>query len=443
MPSALLRLRAKTGLERGVDQIISRRNFRLRSSTQETSVPRTLYDDQGQFSGGARYSCRPLAASSVSSSQPLPSGWSERDGMLQSGGETLSNMLSYHSTDLVGYVSKMPWEAYSQRALLTLHEEPQRPDVLNVTQPTRNSSKSIERQPVSRQNSNTESTWNTIESTFPSRETSFPADSARLKSTSTSPKPTENLTTDDFNSHEATYTTPQSKQMPFLPSHISTEDISSESLPLAAIQFQTHLKSKAPSSSLTFIHETAEHRIHKPDAGRNRRQSCGSHNRIRHKKTLPQASSASSSSSVISHTSDGSPIADFAQSLPHYITPPPLSRSLHQTVPMPHPMPDCSPSIWTYLSRSVTSGPKGVALARLEDVLSEDVPIRALLYGWDALGRLSPFWRIIRELDDSGLYKIGAVERFAIFRLMHLNLRYASEPTPERAATRPAFMNAT
>ena len=110
---------------------------------------------------------------------------------------------------------------------------------------------------------------------------------------------------------------------------------------------------------------------------------------------------------------------------------------------MPHPMPDCSPSIWTYLSRSVTSGPKGVALARLEDVLSEDVPIRALLYGWDALGRLSPFWRIIRELDDSGLYKIGAVERFAIFRLMHLNLRYASEPTPERAATRPAFMNAT
>ncbi|KAH6675803.1 hypothetical protein B0J14DRAFT_587348, partial [Halenospora varia] len=103
-----------------------------------------------------------------------------------------------------------------------------------------------------------------------------------------------------------------------------------------------------------------------------------------------------------------------------------------------------SPCTWQMASQSLIVGPKGRDIARLEDCLGEDVPIRAVLFGWDALGELRelpPFWRNIRQLDEKLLFDVNTVERLAIFRIMHLLMRFHCDPSSERAAKLPPFFN--
>lgn len=446
MPSSTNETRMKTELEREVDQIISRRNFRLRPSTEETKIPSNLYDDQGQFSSASKHTRPPPPASSfelIPRTQVVGNGFPKRGQISRFNAISVepqsTTLPDQFIEDVLGLPrTDIPWPTRTQRALRALHAEPGEPDTFP---PIRSSSEAIDRLSLTQHHIDEDSARRDVESSHFSINTSATTDPASITPTSLPPQPDLSFASTYFVSSGSQDTTSQSKKLPPVAASLATEDSSPESFLLTAIPCQSHLESKATYSSLTFIYETAEHRVTKPKERRGKHHKYSKSPQTRRKKSFSQRSSSSSSGT--SHTNNLSPIAEFTQPLPRYITPPPLSRSLHQTVPMPHPMPDCSPSIWTYLSRSVTSGPKGAALARLEDVLSEDVPIRALLHGWDALGRLSPFWRIIRQLDDSGLFRIGAVERFAIFRLMHLNLRYASEPTPERAATRPSFMNAT
>lgn len=87
-------------------------------------------------------------------------------------------------------------------------------------------------------------------------------------------------------------------------------------------------------------------------------------------------------------------------------------------------------------------GPKGAELARLEDCLSEDTLVRAIMFGWDSIGEsceLSPFWRIIRQLDENFFRLFGPIERMASFKIMHTLLKFHSDPTVQRAATLPNF----
>ncbi|KAE9372563.1 hypothetical protein N431DRAFT_558371 [Stipitochalara longipes BDJ] len=99
---------------------------------------------------------------------------------------------------------------------------------------------------------------------------------------------------------------------------------------------------------------------------------------------------------------------------------------------------------WKIASQSIVKAPKGPELARLEDCLSEDIAIRAVLNGWDSIGErweLPPFWRVIRVLDEVIFGKFNPVVRLASLRVVHLLMRYHSDPSPERAKNMPKFYN--
>jgi hypothetical protein len=106
--------------------------------------------------------------------------------------------------------------------------------------------------------------------------------------------------------------------------------------------------------------------------------------------------------------------------------------------------PDEGVERWLVASKVLSRQPKGCRLSELEDCLSEDIPIRAVLYGWGALGgiqELSPFWRILRYLDEVcwGGYDRDCVERLAVLRLSHLLMRFFSDRSDKRAADLPPF----
>jgi hypothetical protein len=76
------------------------------------------------------------------------------------------------------------------------------------------------------------------------------------------------------------------------------------------------------------------------------------------------------------------------------------------------------------------------------DVMCDDVPIRALLEGWDAVaarGPLHPSWQIIRRIDETLFGMCADVERLAIMRAMHTLLQFHTASTQERYAKLPPW----
>lgn len=99
---------------------------------------------------------------------------------------------------------------------------------------------------------------------------------------------------------------------------------------------------------------------------------------------------------------------------------------------------------WKMASQSIVEAPKGRELALLEDCLSEDIAIRAAIDGWDSMGErweLPPFWRVIRVMDELIFGKFNPVVRLASLIVVHLLMRYHSDPSPERAKNMPKFYN--
>jgi hypothetical protein len=146
--------------------------------------------------------------------------------------------------------------------------------------------------------------------------------------------------------------------------------------------------------------------------------------------------------------------------LQSYPSPAPTARSMSFTIPSNYTEPNIhnpptAPSSfapeedlaippWKIASQFIVKAPKGPELARLEDCLSEDIAIRAILNGWDSIGEsweLSPFWRVIRVLDELIFGKFNPVVRLASLRVVHLLMRYHSDPSPERARNMPKFYN--
>ncbi|KAF9876684.1 bZIP transcription factor [Colletotrichum karsti] len=77
-----------------------------------------------------------------------------------------------------------------------------------------------------------------------------------------------------------------------------------------------------------------------------------------------------------------------------------------------------------------------------EDASDEDVPVRALLEGWDAVAKsrpLSKLWKKLRRVDELCFSSCPKTERLAILRTMHLLLQYHSDPTPSRYAKLPTW----
>ncbi len=76
------------------------------------------------------------------------------------------------------------------------------------------------------------------------------------------------------------------------------------------------------------------------------------------------------------------------------------------------------------------------------DALSDDVPIRALLEGWDAVakrGPLHPSWQILRRIDETLFPTCPNTERLAVLRAMHSLLQFHTESTSERYQRLPAW----
>ncbi|KAF9872481.1 bZIP transcription factor [Colletotrichum karsti] len=78
----------------------------------------------------------------------------------------------------------------------------------------------------------------------------------------------------------------------------------------------------------------------------------------------------------------------------------------------------------------------------MEDDMSDDIPVRVILEGWEAVersGRLPPLWKKLRRTDSLQFRDCPDTERLAILRLMHQLLRYQAEPTIEQCAKLPAW----
>ncbi|CAO2650358.1 Nn.00g016500.m01.CDS01 [Neocucurbitaria sp. VM-36] len=76
------------------------------------------------------------------------------------------------------------------------------------------------------------------------------------------------------------------------------------------------------------------------------------------------------------------------------------------------------------------------------DVDSEDVPIRAMVQGWDAVaerGPLHPSLQMLRRIDEATFQPIPKTERLAMLRAMHLLLQFHTEPTTERYGRLPPW----
>ncbi len=76
------------------------------------------------------------------------------------------------------------------------------------------------------------------------------------------------------------------------------------------------------------------------------------------------------------------------------------------------------------------------------DVMCDDVPIRVLLEGWDAVasrGPLHPSWQILRRIDETLFAMCPKTERLAILRAMHTLLQFHTEATSERYARLPPW----
>ncbi|TQN66616.1 hypothetical protein CSHISOI_08823 [Colletotrichum shisoi] len=77
-----------------------------------------------------------------------------------------------------------------------------------------------------------------------------------------------------------------------------------------------------------------------------------------------------------------------------------------------------------------------------EDADDEDIPVRAILEGWEAAARprpLSRLWKKLRRVDELCFQVCPPAERLAILRMMHLLLQYHSDPTPDRHAKMPTW----
>ncbi|EXJ70685.1 uncharacterized protein A1O5_05675 [Cladophialophora psammophila CBS 110553] len=76
-----------------------------------------------------------------------------------------------------------------------------------------------------------------------------------------------------------------------------------------------------------------------------------------------------------------------------------------------------------------------------DDALDGDIPISAVLRGWDAVEArrpLDPGWKVLREIDQNIFIGCGIAERLAVLRIMRLMCHYMT--TAERRPELPPFM---
>jgi hypothetical protein len=101
------------------------------------------------------------------------------------------------------------------------------------------------------------------------------------------------------------------------------------------------------------------------------------------------------------------------------------------------------PNIWRVINETLQKPTKLSAEdMAVEEYNAEDMPVRAIVEGWDSLeraGKMTPTWRKLRVADEMCFASCGNVERLAAMRLCHLLLMYHGEPTLDRRSTLPRW----
>lgn len=94
----------------------------------------------------------------------------------------------------------------------------------------------------------------------------------------------------------------------------------------------------------------------------------------------------------------------------------------------------------TALGKSTGLSPAQLAI---EDLTSEDTPVRVVLNGWDSVvkaGKMSVSWWKLREIDEMCFSTCGEVKRLGILRTMHLSITYHGDPSQERCEKIPRWL---
>ncbi|RGP77165.1 hypothetical protein FLONG3_4680 [Fusarium longipes] len=101
------------------------------------------------------------------------------------------------------------------------------------------------------------------------------------------------------------------------------------------------------------------------------------------------------------------------------------------------------PNIWRVINETLQKPAKlSTEEMAVEEYNAEDMPIRAIIEGWDSLeraGKMTPTWRKLRVADEMCFATCGNVERLAAMRICHLLLTYHGEPTLARRSTLPRW----
>jgi hypothetical protein len=102
-------------------------------------------------------------------------------------------------------------------------------------------------------------------------------------------------------------------------------------------------------------------------------------------------------------------------------------------------------NIWRYACEALSTRERlPTEIMRIEDVYAEDIPVRAILEGWDSVtafygGSLPPLWQKLRLVDEIVFDGMEIKERLACMHVMHLLYSYHSEPTTERRKKLPSW----
>lgn len=108
-------------------------------------------------------------------------------------------------------------------------------------------------------------------------------------------------------------------------------------------------------------------------------------------------------------------------------------------------IPGKQPNLWRYACEALSFRQRLTPdIMNIEDACAEDIPVRAILEGWDAVesfygGTLPPLWQKLRSIDEVVFQGMAMKERLACLRVMHLLYSYHSEPTAERKKKLPAW----
>lgn len=109
----------------------------------------------------------------------------------------------------------------------------------------------------------------------------------------------------------------------------------------------------------------------------------------------------------------------------------------------PPPETTTTPHLWT-LANDVLGEPIPWShdISQMEDALAEDIPVRAVVEGWEAAARsvggtLPQSWQQLRKIDEGLFFVCGTAERLAVLRTMHSLLVARADTTLERRTRLP------